>query len=622
MNTDAIFFEPCNMRFDPANVQNKLIANNSLHTRINRALFVTKVLRLQKIRKGEEAEKLVPSSNLFNVFGLTPGKSVTEEVIGEGKGMVVQLATVSDTNTKKIYSRRYKNRSDIETMMDIRHQKKIKSAFAGAKKVHLLIEHGKVTITPILEAEVEAKHLTITFDVNDKKSLYAAAAKTLYVINSFRFSTITTQTCNGTSKALVDLLDLQLRRQGYTTVKQTSQLCAVLPSTHKTLAPVTLDNFPGYKPLKPNIDTTNDLSAFVACTGGVDAHLMELEGFCVNNLMDFSPTEQRDWSATKQKDNDGNVIKKLNDKTEVCLFNALANTSNAQKVALFNEDIFLSDIKRISELSQGFNFLHFSPCCQDYTSLKTLAERERASANLTASRDMFVPALMLINHTRVPTVLFENVVPFGNSFEVNVLISGLESMGYTITKQIIKSSEHNTYTNRNRFYLFATLLSESFSFPVPTPRTVNAWDDVIKHHLMGPFQLRNGHWANNYLRDVSHTKSITKAVDESRSRFMTEHKDIAPAIPRCQSRQVKDALYIESAGMHFYPRVPLQLDLMSIPPTFDLSLVTDEVATEIIGNSVDARQHNTILNQVKKHIVNGIKHLLLPKQQSQLCFSF
>jgi hypothetical protein len=102
MQANPVFFESTNFRFDPSHIKKKLDQNHLLAKRLDRALFVTKVLRLQKIRKGEEAEKLVPSSNLFDQFDLTPGKEVVEEVIGYAKGMIVRLATALDTNTKKI----------------------------------------------------------------------------------------------------------------------------------------------------------------------------------------------------------------------------------------------------------------------------------------------------------------------------------------------------------------------------------------------------------------------------------------------------------------------------------------------------------------------------------------
>lgn len=617
MEANSVFFEPRNLRFDPANIASK-IKTSVLESRFNRALFITKVLRLQKIRKGHEAEKLVPSTNLFNVFGLTPGQDVTEEVIGEGQGMVVRLATSSDKNTKKIYSRRYKNREEIETLMDIRHQTKIKSAFAGAKKVHLLIEYGKVTITPIIEGEAEPKHLWISFDADDKKALYSVAAKTLKVINGHKFASVTTEFSKGYNKDLVALLDLQLRRQGYSTVVDESTVNAIYPCEAKSLENVSLIDFKGYEPVTPNIDTNTNLSTFVACTGGVDAHLLELDGYTVTNLMDFCPTEERDLSKTKHLDNDGDPIINVTDKTERCLLNALANTGRADKVGLFNEDFFISDIARVVRYSQSFNFYHFSPCCQDYSPLKSKAEREKAIKNLTASRDMVVPALTLIEQSRVPTVLIENVVPYGSSLEANIAMSALSSMGYEVHKQIVKASTQNCMTNRDRFYVFASLLPEAFTFPAPEQRTVNAWD-VIKPHLTGPFRKERGKWANDYLRDVSHTKAIQNGIDAGRSRFMTEDKNICPVIPRCQSRQVKDSVYVANEGAYFYPRVTLQRDLMGIPDSFDLSLMTDEVSTEIIGNSVEAPQHTRILSQIKEHIVKGLDKLL-PK--GQVAFQF
>jgi hypothetical protein len=74
--------------------------------------------------------------------------------------------------------------------------------------------------------------------------------------------------------------------------------------------------------------------------------------------------------------------------------------------------------------------------------------------------------------------------------------------------------------------------------------------------------------------------------------------------------------------MHFYPRVKLQRDLMSIPDSFDLSLLIDDVASEVIGNSVEAPQHTAILKKIRTHLLKGIQKLVPRRNMAQVAFSF
>lgn len=627
-----MFFEPLNIRFDPAKLKAKLEENDFLSARINRALFITKILRIQKIRKGSDAEKLVPSSNLFNNFDLTPGTRVVEEVIGKGKGLIVRKAISSDTKTKKIYSRTYKNRDEIETLMDIRHQEKLQMAFNGAKRVHLLIEHGKVTITPIFDNKVDDRHLELTFDDQDKNALHHALAKTLHIINNHKLTRVSAIIKNGQYKEITSLLDLQLRRQGYITQKTDQGIIAETKNASTHLVKTSLTDFTGYSAHKPNIDYSNPLSTFVACTGGVDAHLLECDDFTVNNLMDFTPIESRDWhsvTTTKNgvkaslRDSENNPVKKLNDKRELCIINALANTYKSNSVAVFNEDAFLTDTNMMAKLSNKHNFLHISPCCHDYSALKSESEREKSSINLTSSRDMFVMPMELISKTHVPVILFENVPAFSKSLECAILTAALKDMGYKVFNSIIKSYDHNCMTNRNRTYIFATLFTDTdFSFPKAQKRSVNVWSDIIKEAISEPMVIDKGYHANSFMRDISHTNSLKKGIESGRDRILTITKDIAPCIPRSQNRQVKDAMYISYDNKYWYPKNKLLRRLMGIPSSFDLSLMTEEVGTEIIGNSLECPQHCGILQQIKKHLQSAIKSSRRKYNYSQLAFNF
>lgn len=113
----------------------------------------TKQLALQSTGKGR---KLVVSSNWLPLFGFEKGIEVVEETLGVNKGMVVRLANKADIKRKRVYERVYNKRRNnpLETMMDIRSQKLLDTAFpTNTKKVHLTFEKGKVTIVPISDRQ-------------------------------------------------------------------------------------------------------------------------------------------------------------------------------------------------------------------------------------------------------------------------------------------------------------------------------------------------------------------------------------------------------------------------------------------------------------------------------------
>lgn len=112
---------------------------------------VTKQLMIQRFNDGgKEKRKLVISSNFLPLFGFEPHAPVKEEVIGEGKGLVVTLVD-SESANKKVYVRRYNKRKNnpLEAQLDMRHQSRLERALGDAEHVHITFTRGKVTIVPV-----------------------------------------------------------------------------------------------------------------------------------------------------------------------------------------------------------------------------------------------------------------------------------------------------------------------------------------------------------------------------------------------------------------------------------------------------------------------------------------
>ena len=132
----------------------------------------TKQLSMQSTSQGR---KLIISSNWLRLFGFEKGVEVIEEVIGEGQGMVVRLATKDDQATKLVYERSYKSRKNnpLETQLDIRGQRKLNEAFPlDTKNVHVTFQKGKITIVSITERQAE--RIEIAKNANELMSAFVA----------------------------------------------------------------------------------------------------------------------------------------------------------------------------------------------------------------------------------------------------------------------------------------------------------------------------------------------------------------------------------------------------------------------------------------------------------------
>lgn len=574
--------------------------HNNLSLKIKNLLktveTVTKNLKLQSVAKNSQKRKLVISTNWLNLFLFSEGASVTETVIGPKQGLAIKLASIGDEETKKkVYARNYKNR-DRETQIDIRHQRKIDEAFGDAKEVHITFSKGNLKIIPIFEHKHNIVHEGLDINLKNDDGLYFGIIEALDVIRNKAFSSITVDVDKDFSEAHENtLFCMQLRRMGYQiSTNNNGQLSAkltnIIPAHKNTLKTKSRSESGVNSNTDVTINKETPLSTFVACTAGVDIESIESEGFVTHSILETRPVEKRDIKKVKCKLT-GKTYEIHSDKTETGAINAGINAKCP--VSIFNEDIYKFKISRVASAIGKNNFLHLSLQCSDFSGLKNKEDRARAVEELTSTRDMIFPALSIISATRAPTLLIENVKNFSSSIECKLFEAQLEKLGYTITKSVLKGVDFNGYTQRERCYIFATLLNTkpeaNFSFPKPVKRTAHLWNDIIAPNL-------------HMLRDVSHTKTVAKAITSGRLRVINVGDEYSPTITKSQSRQVKDSVYILMNGHYFMPSNDMIKMMMGIEK-YDTSLLSAEMSTECLGQSIEGKMHRKISESIKTHIL-------------------
>lgn len=547
----------------------------------------TKQLKIQSVGKNTQKRKLVISTNMLNLFGFTEN-SMIEEVVSDSDNASGMTIIKTDKGSKKVYGRNYRNR-ERETLMDVRHQSKLDKAFSTATHAHITFEHGKLTLKPVFNACSNTISEGLEFNLSPEGGIYHGIVDTLNIIKEKAFEQVTIHAKEdfiGSQEHT--LLCLQLRRLGYDlTLLESGSMVGTL--TGGSVSKTSVIDISKQADVNQEIEFNQEdpLGTFVACTGGVDIHCLESKGYSVKTALDYVPIESRDLK--KKRLNDGTLQVTHNDKTEHCALSAAINAKDLE--VLINEDFYTFDYSRVSQHIAKANHLHISLQCSDFCSLKNLADREKAIANLSTTRDMIFPAISLVEHTNTPTVLFENVRNFASSIECHLLEFRLKKIGYTVYKQVMNAKDYNGYTGRARCYLFATKLQSDFAFPTIEKRTVHAWDDIISGN-------------EHELRDVTHTSSVAKGIKGGRLRPFTRLDDTAPVVFRAQSRQCKDALYCKINDRYFMPSINILKKLMGIPSDFNLAPFTGETGVEIIGQSICYTMHGKLVQSIKKHILD------------------
>jgi site-specific DNA-cytosine methylase len=541
---------------------------------------LTKRLKVMSVSAQSPRRKIVISSKDLIVSDLTVGTKIVIEV-RKGVGLWIRKALPGDTNLKTVSYRCYANREGLEPVIDLRHQMVIDNAIGDAEHVRIVFKRDGILIEPSFshEERVLSNPKAVTIDISEKDDdgLYSCVVEAIRVIKASRFSSITIDVSDELFQSHeFTLFSIQLRRLGYKLgLNQSGNFLAQIPCDGVT--PVQVENIKFNHPantntercslINSNFDFNEPLSTFTSCTGGVDISALESEGFTNLMALDYRPHESRDFKKTV--DESGETIIQLNDKSDVGALSAMLNGKNVKVV--FNENLYGFDLDTVSSLLKPFNFLHISLCCSDFSSLKNKKDRLNAIESLDTTIDMFFEALDLIEKSKVPTFLIENVKNFNNSIEAKLFEKGLNSFGYTCYKKVLKAPDYNGMTSRERCYLFASALNNTnFEFPQKIEKTTHAWFDVILPNI-------------DQLRDVSHTKSVKKGLETGRISLLKEGGDTAPTIFRSQSRQTKDALYLQIDGKYYLPSNEILMKLMGFVEGFDLSAFTNEIGSELIN---------------------------------------
>lgn len=322
-----------------------------------------------------------------------------------------------------------------------------------------------------------------------------------------------------------------------------------------------------------NAETADPKAVFAALTSGVDLASMRREGFSISAVLEWRPNEKRD----KQ------------DLSETGALCALANSGPLR--AIFNEDITAAALDRIAEAMarQPVMMLHASPQCDDLSVVKGAKLKARDIETTDSTADMILDLLGVIERLAPPIVLLENVPGMIGSPAYEVASLRLRRWGYAQHEHVGDARDYGGYTSRKRAYVVFTLLDAPLDLPAPTtPRQKDAWA-LVAPHL-------------HRCRDVSHSNSLKKGKINGRLRQVTPASTSIPTPLKSQSRMCKDSVVISPEEDRFlFPDETLLKLFLGIEDV-DLSAVSETLASEIIGQSIDRPHHAVVLQAVKDHI--------------------
>jgi len=343
------------------------------------------------------------------------------------------------------------------------------------------------------------------------------------------------------------------------------------------------------KRLNKFMTSNNPLTTFSMCSSGVDAAAAQSVGMDIVSALDWRPSEKRDHQ----------------DFTESGMLSFLANIKGIKH--FFNEDIYDVSSKYIKHVTSKSpsNLLTVSLQCDDFTGVKNSKAKTDSLVDLSSTLDMCIPILNCIRELQFPMILMENVCQFGSSDIGKLWDLHLRRMGYFTFSKNIDCRDHEGNSSRKRLFHFATSLPVPFEWPQETQRsTVPFWDRYIKGN-------------EERFRDVSHSKSIQKGKETGRLRIIDRIKPHSPTPLKSQLRMCKDSVVIEGQdGKILFPDEALLKDLMTIPQSFNLNVVTSTLASEIIGQAVDYKLYQEIIKSVKDHI--GLARPMISTQQLEL----
>lgn len=581
------------------------IKKTKLHKALAHALgnleALTKRLKVMQESPDSPRKKIVISTKELYVSSLGEGTKMVVEAHSDKSALFIRPAKLSDGKTRVVSKRTYKNRDYVEPVVDIRHQKDINATIGDAEYVHVTFQKDGAWVRPATKyQEIALKQPSgARFDMTmpDEEGLYSQILKAIKITKQSHFSSIILNTSDDflQSKEYV-ILCVQLRRLGFAIKEMNNLVYAKLPrspelDSHKNIDLASYNYKTNFKSMATRFNFNEPLSSFAACTAGVDIHAMENEGFKTTSILEYRPPEKRDFKKSIDKTT-GETVIKHNDKTDTGALCALLNSKHAKVV--FNEDIYEFDFYRVRNLLSKFNHLHCSIQCDDFSNMKSNSLKDNSIDDLSTAIDMFIPALELADMTNTPTMLVENVANFGKSIECRLLTTGLKWLGHEVETHNYNAADFNGMTKRVRAYLFSSQLGLDDIKATPVPRQAHAWNDVIAPRL-------------NELRDVTHCKTIKKGIDTGRIRVINVGDAIVPTIVKSQSRQVKDSVYVYMNGRYYMPSNDMLKALMGIPADFNTAPFSEEITSEITGQSIEYPMHQAICEKIKQHIYRFVK---------------
>lgn len=316
------------------------------------------------------------------------------------------------------------------------------------------------------------------------------------------------------------------------------------------------------------------LSAFAACTSGVDLFAMQKEGFSIHSVLEYRPQERRDKS----------------DLTETGAMNVLQNIPNICN--FYNEDIYSIDVNRIAKDIENnpYTIFHASPQCDDLSNVKGEKFKQAHLDDTTSTMDMVIDMLDIIRATAPPCIVLENVSGFVKSEAYKIASLRLKRYGYKESVFVGDARDFGGITSRKRAYCIFSVLPVELKLPTPSPRRSTPIWDIVEPYI-------------KHCRDVTHSKSLQDGITTGRLRVITTESLHSPTFLKSQSRSAKDSCVIQTSDNRLlWPTEELMKRLMGISEDFDLSAVGGVIGSEIIGQSIDVPLHMALMNSLKEHI--------------------
>ncbi len=315
----------------------------------------------------------------------------------------------------------------------------------------------------------------------------------------------------------------------------------------------------------------------VACSSGVDiSQCLEPVGWKTNILIEHRPVERRD-------------AKRKSDLTEVGAIAALRNIKNGIK-HLFCEDITTIGTRQIEKAVSKDPAMLFlaSVQCDEFSQIKANSLKDSAINDLSSSMDMMLDIYRLVLSVKSPVIAFENVRGWYKSELYQCLSLRLRKMGYQENLLISDARDQGGVTSRVRGYAVFSCLDVPFYFQPKQERRANPIWPMVEKYLPD-------------CRDVTNNKSMQDGLSTGRLRLITTEKTFCPTILKSQSRSAKDSCVIQFKDRLYWPTEDLLKELMGMPE-IELDCVSADIASEIIGQSVDVPAFSSIIKSINEHI--------------------